>query len=141
MPCIPKSAYAGSKILSEKQEWWSMLFVREEVGPRVTDCYEPRQVREEAAVNNLICITKQSGLSTSSYPKITTFFVQRRMHDQGTFPWSIPRFVVSRILKNTDLTKPLQTWYDSIHFPNLSQIRIHYNQLSLLVTRCLKKPH
>ena len=28
----------------------------------MTDDYEPRQVREEAAVNNSICITKQSGL-------------------------------------------------------------------------------
>jgi len=73
-----------------------MLLVREEAGPRVTDDYELRQVREEAAVNNLICITKQSGLITFSYPKIITFFVQRGMHDQGIFPWSIQRFPFSR---------------------------------------------
>jgi len=54
----------------------------------VTDDYEPRQVREEAAVNNSICITKQSGLITFSYPKIISFSVQRRMHDQGIFSWS-----------------------------------------------------
>ncbi len=104
MPCIPKSAHAGSKILTEKQELWLILLVREEVGPRVTDDYEPRQIREEAAVNNSICITKQSGLITFFYPKIITFFVQRRMHDQGIFPWSIQRFPFSRIQRNTNLT-------------------------------------
>ena len=104
VPCIPKSAHAGSKILTEKQELWLILLVREEVGPRVTDDYEPRQVREEAAVNNSICITKQSGLITLFYPKIITFFVQGRMHDQGIFPWSIQRFPFLRIQKNTNLT-------------------------------------
>ena len=104
VPCSPKSAHAGSKILPEKQELWLILFVREVAGPRVTGDYEPRQVREEAAVNNSICITKQSGLITFFYPKIITFFVQRRMHDQGIFPWSIQRFPFSRIQKNTNLT-------------------------------------
>jgi len=77
VPCIPKSAHAGSKILPEKQESWLMLLVSEEAGPRVTDDYELRQVREEAAVNNLICITKQSGLITFSYPKIITFLCSK----------------------------------------------------------------
>jgi hypothetical protein len=104
VPCSPKSAHAGSKILPEKQELCLILFVREEVGPRVTDDYEPRQVREEAAVNNSICITKQSGLITFFYPKIITFFVQRRMHDQGIFPWSIQRYLFSKIQRNTNLT-------------------------------------
>ena len=62
----------------------------------MTDDYEPRQVREEAAVNNSICGTKQSGLITFSYRKITLFFVRRGMHGQGTqfskFP-SSPRGV------------------------------------------------
>ncbi len=50
----------------------------------MTDDYEPRQVREEAAVNNSICITKQSGLITFSYRKIIPISVQRGMHGQGT---------------------------------------------------------
>ncbi len=54
----------------------------------MTDDYEPRQVREEAAVNNSICITKQSGLSTFSCLKIIPISVQRRTHDQGIFPFS-----------------------------------------------------
>jgi len=86
VPCSPKSAHAGSKILPEKQELWLILFVREVVGPRVTDDYEPRQVREEAAVNNSICSTKQSGLITFFTLRLSLFFVQRRMHDQGFFP-------------------------------------------------------
>jgi len=97
VPCSPKSAHAGSKILPEKQELWLILLVRKEAGPRVTDDYESRQVREEAAVNNLICITKQSDLITFSFPKIITFFVQRRMHDQGIFSLTIQRFSFSRI--------------------------------------------
>jgi len=104
VPCSPKSAHAGSKILPEKQELLLILFVREEVGPRVTDDYEPRQVREEAAVNNSICITNPSGLITFFYPKIITFFAQRGMHDQGIFSWSIQRFPFSRIQRNTNLT-------------------------------------
>jgi len=53
----------------------------------VTDDYEPRQVREEAAVSNSICITKQSDLTTFSYRKIVPFSVQSRMHGQGSqFP-------------------------------------------------------
>jgi len=91
VPCSPKSAHAGSKFLPEKQELWLILFVREVVGPRVTDDYEPRQVREEAAVNNSICITKQSDLIAFFYPKIIIFFVQRGMRDQGIFPLSIKR--------------------------------------------------
>ena len=51
----------------------------------MTDDYEPRQVREEAAVNNSICITKQSGLITFSCLKIIPISVQRRTHDQGIF--------------------------------------------------------
>ena len=104
MPCSPKSAHAGSKILPEKQEFWLILFVREEAGSRVTDDYEPRQVREEAAVNNLICITKQSGLITFFYPKIITFFVQRRMHDQGTFSLSFQRSPLARTQRKVNLT-------------------------------------
>ena len=66
-----------------------MLGVREGVGPRVTDDYQPRQIREEAAVNNLICITKQSGLITSSYLEIILQSVQRRVHGQGIhFSWT-----------------------------------------------------
>jgi len=64
VPCNPKSAYAGSKILPEKQEWGLIFSVEKVAGSRVTDDYEPRQVRKEAAVNNLLCITKQSGLIT-----------------------------------------------------------------------------
>ena len=70
----------------------------------MTDNYEPRQVREEAAVNNLICITNQSGLITFFYPKIITFFVQRRMHDQGIFLWFLQRSPFSRIQRNTNRT-------------------------------------
>ena len=66
--------------------------VGEEVGPRLTDDYEPRQIREEAAVNNSICITKQSGPITFSYQKIIPLSVQRRMHGQGSqFSWTIHR--------------------------------------------------
>jgi len=50
----------------------------------LTDDYEPRQIREEAAVNNSICIAKQSGPITFSYQKIIPFSVQRRMHGQGS---------------------------------------------------------
>ncbi len=64
----------------------------------MTDDYEPRQVREEAAVNNSICITKQSGLISSSYPKIIPISVQRRMHDQGIFPFSSFEFQTSSAL-------------------------------------------
>ena len=51
----------------------------------MTDDYEPRQVREEAAVNNSICITNQSGLISFSYMKVIPISVQRRTHDQGIF--------------------------------------------------------
>ena len=83
VPCSPKSAHAGSKILPEKLELWLILFVREVVGPRVTDDYEPRQVREEAAVNNFVCITKRSDPHTFFCWKVIPFSVQRGMHGQG----------------------------------------------------------
>jgi hypothetical protein len=83
VPCNPKSAHAGSKILSAKHERGLIHSVGEEVGPRLTDDYEPRQVREEAAVNNLICITKRSGPHTFFYWKVIPFSVQRGMHGQG----------------------------------------------------------
>jgi len=124
VPCSPKSAHAGSKILPEKLELWLILFVREEVGPRVTDDYEPRQIREEAAVNNSICITKQSGLITFFYLKIITLFVQRRMHDQGIFflvhP-TIPFFANSKKYKSNE---SLQICYYRLSIPYFSQINI-----------------
>ncbi len=60
VPCNPKSAYAGPKNLSEKKQKRIKPLAKKGGGSRVTDGYEPRQVREEAAVNNLICITSQS---------------------------------------------------------------------------------
>ncbi len=67
----------------------------------MTDDYEPRQIREEAAVNNSICITKQSGPITFSYQKIIPFSVQRRMHGQGSqFSRTIHRDIPISIVKH-----------------------------------------
>jgi len=103
VPCSPKSAHAGSKFLPEKQELWLILFVREVVGPRVTDDYEPRQVREEAAVNNSICITKQSDLIAFFYPKIIIFFCSKGNARPGYFSLLDPTIPFSA-QRNTSLT-------------------------------------
>jgi len=67
----------------------------------LTDDYEPRQIREEAAVNNSICITKQSGPIAFSYQKIIPFSVQRRMHGQGSqFSCTIHREIPIPIVKH-----------------------------------------
>ena len=58
VPCSPKSAHAGLKILSEKQELRVDSFSKRGGRTSCADDYESRQVREEAAVNNSICITK-----------------------------------------------------------------------------------
>ena len=85
VPYNPKSAYAGSKILPEKLELGLFFSVKEVAGPRVPDDYEPRQVREEAAVNNSLCSTKQSGQNTCFYCETIFFSVQSWMHGQGIF--------------------------------------------------------
>jgi hypothetical protein len=91
----------GRKSFLRNKNEGLIRLVGEEVGPRLTDDYEPRQIREEAAVNNSICITKQSGSITFSYQKIIPLFVQRRMHGQGsqisrTIQREIPISIVSR---------------------------------------------
>jgi len=62
----------------------------------VTEDYEPRQVREEAAVNNSLCITNQSGLATCSFRETASVAVRRRMHDQGPYPF-VSLYVSHRI--------------------------------------------
>jgi len=60
VPQNPKSAHAGSNVL------WRAL-IRDVSnhswggdGPHVTDAYEPRQVREEAAVSKKVCVVTES---------------------------------------------------------------------------------
>jgi len=60
VPCNPRSALAGLKVL---QENGAMEFNRLPVsrdGPHVTSACEPRQIREEAAVSRNGCVVMVS---------------------------------------------------------------------------------
>jgi len=63
VPCNPKSAYAGLNVLQEILDASSFSVLRRRGGPHVTGTYEPRQVREEAAVTKQACVVVESNSS------------------------------------------------------------------------------
>ena len=65
VPHSPKSAHAGSNVLQESPDSEGFKPLGEGDGPHVTDAYEPRQIREEAAVSKRVCVVKES---TSDFP-------------------------------------------------------------------------
>jgi hypothetical protein len=111
----------------------------------VTDDYEPRQVREEAAVNNSLCITKQSGLLTCSFREISSFAVRRRMHDQGPYPF-IPPYASPGIMARSrgisalatrytaGGTKGITPGYRGIAYPH-EKAAVRYGQYAMVSTK------
>jgi len=103
VPHDPKSAHAGSNVLRRALIRDVSNHSRGGDGPHVTDAYEPRQVREEAAVSKKVCVVTES---ISDLPVGRTcrsrFEEGCTAKDPSLFFPDIPRYTLSNLIRQDD---------------------------------------